>query len=150
MCTYVILLLQLLFFCRYFIDVRLYKKAISVAKPFEFDEYRKRKIREVIERNRTNRVQVNKLPKVNKDLALKIINDQTNKKKKTASNLLEDNRFKELFENPDFEINKNADEYRLLNPVLSRLDKTKKKEIEKTLVGQEFEAVQVLIIQYEY
>lgn len=150
MCTYVILLLQLLFFCSYFIDVRLYKKAISVAKPFEFDEYRKRKIREVIERNRTNRVQVNKLPKVNKDLALKIINDQTNKKKKTASNLLEDNRFKELFENPDFEINKNADEYRLLNPVLSRLDKTKKKEIKKTLVGQEFEAVQVLIIQYEY
>ncbi|KRT79133.1 hypothetical protein AMK59_6416, partial [Oryctes borbonicus] len=126
----------------YFIDIRLYKKAASVANLFEFDEYRKRKIREVIERDRTNRVQVNKLPTVNKDFALKIMNDQANKKKKLASNLLEDSRFQALFENPDFEINKNADEYRLLNPVLSRLDKSKKKDVEKMFSGQKFEIVQ--------
>lgn len=140
---FVIITLMLLFNSSYFIDVRLYKKAISVANPFEFDEYRKKKIREVIEKDRTNRVQVNKLPKVNTDLALKIINDQTNKKKKPTVNIMEDNRFKALFENPDYEINKNADEYRLLNPVLSRLDKTMKKENKKALVGLEFEAVQV-------
>lgn len=137
-------------FFRYFVDIRLYKKAISVANPFEFEEYRKRKIREVIERDRTNRVQVNKLPKVNKDLALKVMNDQLNKKRKQTGNLLEDNRFKALFENPDFEINKNADEYRLLNPVLSRLDKSKKKELQKTLVSQEFEPVQVILSLYKH
>lgn len=32
-----------------------------------------------------------------------------------------------MFENPDFEVNKGAEEYRLLNPVLSRFEKTKLK-----------------------
>ncbi|RZC43106.1 nucleolar protein 10 [Asbolus verrucosus] len=128
----------------YFMDVRLYKKAKAVANPFEFEEYRKKKIRETIEQNRANRVQVNKLPKVNKDLALKLMNDQTKDKKKkdNATNLLEDSRFKALFENPDFEVDKTTDEYRLLNPVLSRLDQTKKKELKKKLLAQEFEPVE--------
>lgn len=129
----------------YFIDVRLYRKAKSVTDPFEFETYRKRKIRETIEKDRMNRVQVKKLPNVNKDLALKLINDQMNNKKKreNAKTLLEDERFKALFENPDFEVDKNADEYRLLNPVVSRLDKTKAKELKKKLIAQEFEAVEV-------
>lgn len=133
-----------IFAFRYFIDVRLYKKAKSVTDPFEFDKYRKKKIRETIEQDRANRVQVNKLPKVNKDLALKLMNDQLNKKKKeTASSLLNDTRFKGLFENPDFEVDKNTDEYRLLNPVLSKLDNAKKKELKKKLITQEFEPVEV-------
>lgn len=127
----------------YFMDVRLYKKAKSVVNPFEFDEYRKKKIRETIEKDRVNRVQVNKLPKVNKDLALKLMNGALSNKKKTASNLLQDNRFKQLFENPDFEVDRNADEYRLLNPVLSRLDQAKKNEMKK-LITQEFEPVEEL------
>lgn len=122
----------------------MYKKAKSVADPFEFDKYRKKKIRETIEQDRVNRVQVKKLPKVNKDLALKLMNDQLNKKKKnTATSLLSDDRFKGLFENPDFEVDKNTDEYRLLNPVLSRLDNEKKKELKKKLLSQEFEPVEV-------
>lgn len=32
-----------------------------------------------------------------------------------------------MFENPEFEVDKSAEEYRLLNPVLSRLDKNKSK-----------------------
>ncbi|XP_044267259.1 nucleolar protein 10 [Tribolium madens] len=126
----------------YFMDVRLYKKAKSVANPFEFEEYRKKKIRETIEKERVNRVQVNKLPKVNKDLALKLMNDQVkDKKKKENANLLEDTRFKALFENPDFEVDKNADEFRLLNPVLSRLDKSKKKEMLKKIQSEDFEPI---------
>ena len=124
-------------------DVRLYKKAQSVANPFEFDEYRKKKIRETIEKDRANRVQVNKLPKVNKDLALKLMTEEKNKKKKKESgDLLEDDRFKSLFADPAFEIDKNCDEYRLLNPVLSRLDEAKKKELKKKLLAQEFEPVE--------
>lgn len=127
-------------------DVRLYKKAKSVAEPFEFDKYRKKKIRETIEQDRANRVQVKQLPKVNKDLALKLMNDQLNKKKKdTADSLLNDSRFKGLFENPDFEVDKNTDEYRLLNPVLSRLDNAKKKELKKKLISEDFEPMEVRI-----
>ncbi|XP_028130525.2 nucleolar protein 10 [Diabrotica virgifera virgifera] len=128
----------------YFMDIRLYKKARSVANPFEFEEYRKKKIRETIEKDRENRVQVNKLPKVNKDLALKLMNDEQNSKKNktTAANLLADNRFKALFDNPDFEVDKNTDEYRLLNPVLSRLETAKAKKLKQKLVTQEFEPVE--------
>lgn len=134
----------------YFIDVRLYRKAKSAADPFEFETYRKKKIRETIEKDRVNRVHINKLPKVNQDLALKLMNDQLKDKKKkvNAGNLLGDDRFKALFENPDFEVDKNADEYRLLNPVLSRLDKSKAKELKKKLVTQEFEAVDVSFYIY--
>lgn len=42
----------------YFVDIRLYRKAKSVVEPFAFEEYRKKKIREKIESDRTNRVQV--------------------------------------------------------------------------------------------
>lgn len=68
------------------------------------------------------------------------IND-TKKKKKSTGNIMEDNRFKALFANPDFQIDKNADEYRLLNPVLSRLDKSKEKQLKKHL-EQQFEEVE--------
>lgn len=34
------------------------------------------------------------------------------KKNKSGINLLKDDRFKALFENPDFEVDKNAEEYR--------------------------------------
>ncbi|CAG9771940.1 unnamed protein product [Ceutorhynchus assimilis] len=124
----------------YFLDVRLYKKAKTVANPFEFEEYKKKKIRETIEKDREARLQLNKLPKVNKDLALKLMD--LKQKKKPETNLLQDTRFSALFENPDFEVDKNAEEYRLLNPVLSRLDKTQKKELKQKFLTQEFEPME--------
>lgn len=42
----------------YFVDIRLYRKAKSVAEPFAYEEYRRKKIREKIESERTSRVQV--------------------------------------------------------------------------------------------
>lgn len=128
----------------YFLDVRLYKKAKSAADPFVYQEYHKKNMRQKIENEREPRLQLNKLPKVNKDLALKLMDDQTKTKKKKdeATNLLQDSRFKSLFENPDFQVDKNADEYRLLNPVLSRLDKTKKKELQQKFITQEFEPME--------
>lgn len=51
------------------------------------------------------------------------------------------NCFQALFENPDFEVDNTAEEYRLLNPVLSRLDKSKAKA--KT---QESEAMEVCVL----
>jgi ribosome biogenesis protein ENP2 len=48
-------------------------------------------------------------------LALKLIDEELKekrKKNKSCSNLLTDSRFKALFENPDFEVDRNAEEYR--------------------------------------
>lgn len=106
--------------------------------PFAFDRFRKEKIRQEIENERKPRLQLNsKLPKVNQELALKIIEEQTNPSAKQATkqipNLLEDNRFKVMFENVDFNIDKNAEEYKLLAPVLNRLEKSKLKEIKKRI-----------------
>lgn len=43
----------------FFMDVRLYRKAKSVSAPFEFEEFKKKKIRERIEQERTRGVQLN-------------------------------------------------------------------------------------------
>lgn len=117
----------------YFVDVRLYRRAKSIAEPFAFDQYKKRKIREKIEEDRPSRLKIDdKLPKVNRELAAKLMLDEnsTNKKKVQAANLLKDDRFKAMFENPEFEVDTQAEEYRLLNPVLSRLDRNKSKKIQ--------------------
>lgn len=127
----------------YFVDVRLYKRAKSIADPFAFEEYKKKKIREKIEERRPSRLQIDEnLPKVNRELAAKLMDEESVKKKKaTSGNLLKDDRFKALFNNPDFEVNRDAEEYRLLNPVLSRLDKSKAKELRKKNVADQFEEV---------
>ncbi|XP_036321787.1 nucleolar protein 10 [Rhagoletis pomonella] len=117
----------------YFIDARLYNRAKAVADPFAFERFRKEKIRKEIESERKSRLQIkSNLPKVNQELALKIMDEQSNSKKSAkAANLLEDTRFKAMFENPEFAINKNAEEYKLLAPALNRLGKSKLKEIKK-------------------
>lgn len=62
-----------------------------------------------------------------------------NRKKQESSSLLKDDRFKSLFSNPDFQIDKNTEEYILLNPVISQLDKSKAKELKRRLAQQEEE-----------
>ncbi|KAK3596946.1 hypothetical protein CHS0354_002513 [Potamilus streckersoni] len=124
----------------FFIDIRLYHKAKALAEPFAYEDYRKKKIREKIEEERANRVSVKKLPKVNRELAQKLIEVEEeqemepaakNKKKVAATNLLKDDRFSAMFQNPDFQIDSESVEYRLLNPVVSKLDKAKKKKLAK-------------------
>jgi len=76
---------------------------------------------------------------VNQELALKLMENRNakNKKKQTSSNLLNDNRFKALFSNPDFQVDKNSEEYALLNPVISQYDKSKAKKLAQQLTQQE-------------
>lgn len=130
----------------HFMDIRLYKKARDAIRPFAFEDYKKKKIREKIDEDTTNRVQIEKLPQVNKELALKLMNVDTddavkNKKKKNAavmaSNILKDDRFKALFNNPDFQIDKESEEYSLLNPVISQLDKSRSKKLRKIVAQDE-------------
>ena len=50
--------------------------------------------------------------------------------KKKTSNLLSDDRFKSMFENPAFQVDTESEEYRLLNPLVSKLDKERKKKLD--------------------
>ncbi|XP_074650381.1 nucleolar protein 10-like [Tubulanus polymorphus] len=134
----------------YFLDMRLYHKAKSIVEPFAYDDYRKQKIREKIDKQRSNRVIVKKLPKVNKALAAKLLVEeqdvpQTKKQKKqaqAASNLLKDSRFTAMFENPDFEVDTESAEYKLLNPVVSKIDKQKQKKQQQAILAAQFEEVE--------
>lgn len=82
--------------------------------------------------------QVQKLPSVNQELALKLMDTSIkNKKKQASSNLLKDERFKALFSNPEFQIDKNSEEFALLNPVISQLDKNKAKKLKQQLAQEE-------------
>ncbi|XP_048256625.1 nucleolar protein 10-like isoform X1 [Haliotis rufescens] len=120
----------------FFMDIRLYHKAKAIADPFAYQTYRKSKIREKIDEERTNRVKLKKLPKVNRDLAEKLMAEQEEaaldkrkKKKQPTESLLEDNRFSAIFSNPDFHIDQSSEEFRLLNPVLSKRNHSKKTEV---------------------
>lgn len=119
----------------FFVDIRLYNKARSAIEPFAFEKYRKEKIRQQIDATRPARLKIKtNLPAVNQELALKYMDnddDDQRRKQSTKSNLLQDDRFKALFTNPEFEVDKNADEYKMLTPVLSRLEKGKVKELKR-------------------
>ncbi|OAD57878.1 Nucleolar protein 10 [Eufriesea mexicana] len=122
----------------YFMDIRLYRKARDVMKPFEFEEYKKKKIQQKIQETCGSRVQIQKIPNVNKELALKLMDNETNvKKRKKNSSLLTDERFKQLFINPDFQVDKNSEEYSLLNPVISQLSKDKAKKLKAKIIEEE-------------
>lgn len=81
---------------------------------------------------------------MNPELALKLMENANvnNKKKQTSSNLLKDERFKALFSNPDFQIDKNTEEYILLNPVISQLAKSKAKKLKQQLAQRKEEESQ--------
>ncbi|XP_078256230.1 nucleolar protein 10 isoform X1 [Rhinoraja longicauda] len=133
----------------FFMDIRLYHKVKSMTNPFAYEEYRKDKIRQKIEETRAQRVQVQKLPRVNKELALKFIEeekeDQEQKKKKGKNlpNILRDERFKVMFENPDFQVDEASEEFRLINPIVSKASEKRKKKLkrlqEQIETGQEEE-----------
>ncbi|CAF0872275.1 unnamed protein product [Adineta ricciae] len=121
----------------YFMDIRLYNQAKTVAEPFAFAEYRKKKLRQKIDEKRErSRVPLPIVPTVNKDLAEKLRHDEgetttKNKKKKaknaedkiSASSVLKDSRFQSLFTNPDMQIDVNHDAFKNIAPLVSRLNK---------------------------
>lgn len=122
----------------FFVDMRLYQKAKSAANPFTFEKYRKEKVGKKIKELQPQRLLVKSdVPKVNKEVALKFMDIEDAGKKTKNPNLLHDERFAAMFENPDFEVDKETEEYRLLKPLLVQLDKSKLKKLEKKYREQE-------------
>ncbi|XP_028417056.1 nucleolar protein 10-like [Dendronephthya gigantea] len=123
----------------FFIDIRLYHKAKAIAEPFAYEDYRKNLIKKKIDEERENRVVAKKLPKVNRQLAEKLLDEVSEKKivgKVDVSNPLGDERFAAIFTNPDFEVDEDSEQYQLLHPIISKRDKErkeKKNELDKRL-----------------
>ncbi|OMJ19434.1 Ribosome biogenesis protein enp2-like protein [Smittium culicis] len=124
----------------FFIDLKLYNKAKAVANPFAYEEYKSNLIRNKILKQRESRIRTmpnnQALPKVNRKLAMRLLEkddvDSNSKKNKSSkgtvpandsnvgSRLLANDRFKGLFDNPEFEVDENSTEYKLLHPTESK------------------------------
>ncbi|SGZ50086.1 CIC11C00000001150 [Sungouiella intermedia] len=105
----------------YFINNELYDKVNLIANPNSYKDQREREIRKKIEQERESRIRstgaVTKYKiKVNQDLASKL--------QDKLEDVVNDDRFAELFENPDFAVDEESHEYRQLNPVRATKDVT--------------------------
>ncbi|KNE60712.1 hypothetical protein AMAG_06075 [Allomyces macrogynus ATCC 38327] len=89
----------------YFIDQRLYERAKLIANPFAFEEYKQQLIKEKLEAKRGSRIAAKPKAKVNSNLAAKL-----------GGTDAVDDRFKAVFENPEFAIDESSDAFKLLNP----------------------------------
>lgn len=101
----------------FFMDVRLYKKLKMVSEPFAFEEFRKKKIAEKLESKRGMRTKEKKKLGTNAELKSLLESKAKEAKKKNATKkslkagdaatkVLGDDRFKKLFDNPDFQMEK--------------------------------------------
>jgi ribosome biogenesis protein ENP2 len=108
----------------FFVDLRLYQKVLfelikakAIANPFEFKEYKKQIAQRKIEEKRASRIStIKKLPKVNKTMASDLLQKESVGKSKKTGDILHDDRFKGLFEDPAFEVDKDSREYLLHHP----------------------------------
>ena len=90
----------------YFMDAKLYQRVKAVSEPDAFETWRKNKIKEKLEAKVAQRIKPKrKAPKVNKSLA-----------KRTGEEISKDDRFKDVFNDPDFEIDEESDRFKQVFP----------------------------------
>jgi ribosome biogenesis protein ENP2 len=121
----------------FFMDNNLYNKVRSVANPFEYEEYRKKKVKERVEAKRSSRIapkdSLNASNKsavsVNPELAdrLQTKAEANTKAGKAAKGILSDDRFGNLFSNPDYAIDEGDDNFKFRNPSGVATSATKRK-----------------------
>ncbi|KAF7633099.1 hypothetical protein Mgra_00007528 [Meloidogyne graminicola] len=125
----------------YFIEMKAYTKARGQHKLNAAEEYRERKLKEKLEKERqvsfVKRTTSVKLPKVNRELAIRLqtessVDGESSENNNTSNYLLNDQRFSGLFNDPDFEIIEDSEQYKQLAPMMKRLD-VKRKRNEKKL-----------------
>lgn len=120
----------------FFIDTELYDKVNLIANPNSYQDQRDREIKKRIEKERESRIRTtgavtNTKIKVNKGLASKLAEKQGST---AAESFINDDRFKEMFENPEFAVDEQSHEYKQLNPVRSSAKASK--DLESTGNGR--------------
>ncbi|CAN1795543.1 Nucleolar protein 10 [Linum perenne] len=117
----------------FFVDLKLYQREKAKADPFEYETYMEKRKQEELNDKISSRITIKKrLPKVNRSLAARILEneiesqrkdeDGIGKKKKTkglASDIFNDSRFSNMFENKEFEVDETSPEYLALHPMAS-------------------------------
>ncbi|KAJ4716803.1 Nucleolar protein 10-like [Melia azedarach] len=135
----------------FFVDYRLYKKAKALVDPFAYETYIEEQKQRKLEEQRASRITLKrKLPKVNRGLAARILENEeaenetkeadddelkkkSKKKKGLGSDVFKDERFAAMFENKDYQIDEFSQEYVALHPLPSQK--------QPSLVEEHFEPV---------
>lgn len=90
----------------YFMDAKLYQRVKAVADPDAFETWRKSKIKEKLDAKVGQRIKPKqKAPMVNKNLA-----------KRKGEEISKDDRFKDVFNDPDFEIDEESERFKQVFP----------------------------------
>ena len=106
----------------HFLSLKLYSTARLMANPNSYDEHREKLINARMEAKAESRIRAKKeQPKVNKALAERLRRSEASAAKKGKSTgeeggVLVDPRFRELFEDPEYEVDEQSREFALLNP----------------------------------
>ena len=100
----------------YFASLKLYDAARVIANPFIYAEHREKLVRAKLDKLAESRIrtQKNKLPKVNRALAERMM--KAEEKDGQNGGWLVDPRFKSVFEDPEFEVDEASREYSLMHP----------------------------------
>ena len=119
----------------FFMDIQLYNRVRAVANPFEYEEYRKKKLKDRMEAKRASRIAPKETARaktsVNPDFADRLQDRVDNTKAgKVAKQVLSDNRFGTLFTNPDFEIDEEDHAFKLRNPSGVAANKKRKNDLD--------------------
>jgi ribosome biogenesis protein ENP2 len=127
----------------FFMDINLYNRVRAVANPFEYEEYRKKKLKERIEKKRASRISPKESAKaskhaVNPELASRLIGKSEDRTKagKAAGELMSDNRFGNLFTNPDYEIDEQDEDFKLRNPSGVAASKKRRNDLDSDEDGE--------------
>uniref|UniRef100_A0A158R587 Nucleolar protein 10 n=1 Tax=Syphacia muris TaxID=451379 RepID=A0A158R587_9BILA len=153
----------------FFIDAKLYNKSKIAKNQFDFEKFKERKLMERVEAERANPLSLKSikekpLPKVNKELALKLqeelnlstkLSSKKLKKAKDNASILTDERFKNLFSNPDFQVDETSEQYKLTQQAIQKLQDKKSKlsqnsdSEENDLEAEEFPKSSLLLEEAE-
>lgn len=123
----------------YFMDNKLYERSKVVAKPSMYEEYQKEKNRQREEKRKEKRITMKqKKTGVNAELA-----EKWESGKKAV-----DERFSALFENGDYEIDKNSEEYRRAHAsemrgkkkaAVEEAEEEEEEDSEEAMLGEDFD-----------
>ncbi|CDK29421.1 unnamed protein product [Kuraishia capsulata CBS 1993] len=103
----------------YFIDSELYDKVNLIANPNSYQDQRDREIKKRIEKERESRIRTTGASSRTKVKVNKEVVGQLQRKlgDEAAESAVNDDRFKEMFEDPMFQIDEESHDYKQLNPV---------------------------------
>ncbi|CAI4504934.1 AKH_1a_G0021010.mRNA.1.CDS.1 [Saccharomyces cerevisiae] len=105
----------------FFINTELYDKVSLIANPDAYKDEREREIRRRIEKERESRIRSSGAVQKPKIKVNKTLVDKLSQKRgdKVAGKVLTDDRFKEMFEDEEFQVDEDDYDFKQLNPVKS-------------------------------